>query len=189
MLTTNFQINGNERHRRGARVRSRALNNNTVNLGHSSSKVRTIRQLPKKRLVQKHRRHHHGEEHILKLNLHQTKHKMRIIKLQPAIKVTQTDFLWYSTAFNFSPSYLVFFLFFQTYIHTHWHLLAGRKNGIYHRKREQEKSFRSREGTRNLCFALSYSSKTRGRISHCHTRPASQWYHGGKRSLGETFDI
>lgn len=74
-----LQINNNnkERHRRGTKVRALS-NNKTIDAKPSFNKKRTSRKA---------KRHHHGEEKILKLNIHQTKHKMRIIKLQPAIKV------------------------------------------------------------------------------------------------------
>lgn len=41
----------------------------------------------KKRRHSRLKRHHHGMEHVLKINLRQTRHRTRIIKLQSAIKV------------------------------------------------------------------------------------------------------
>lgn len=44
-------------------------------------------EIMKRRFVRSAKRHHHGEEYILKISLRQTRHRMRIIKLQPAVKV------------------------------------------------------------------------------------------------------
>lgn len=71
-----LQINGKGRRRRGARIRS---------VDEELQQKRD--ELIKIRVARKARRHHHGEEHVMKISLRQTKHRMRIIKLQPAIKV------------------------------------------------------------------------------------------------------
>lgn len=42
--------------------------------------------LIKRRTKRKAKRHHHGEEKILKISLRQTRHRTRIIKLQSALK-------------------------------------------------------------------------------------------------------
>ncbi|XP_043673250.1 fibrillin-2-like isoform X2 [Vespula pensylvanica] len=69
------KINGKGRRRRGARIRS---------VDEELQQKRD--ELMKRRVTRKARRHHHGEEHVMKISLRQTKHRMRIIKLQPAIK-------------------------------------------------------------------------------------------------------
>lgn len=55
-------------------------------------------EIMKRRFVRSAKRHHHGEEYILKISLRQTRHRMRIIKLQPAVKV---HFLVYQFLFFF----------------------------------------------------------------------------------------
>lgn len=45
----------------------------------------------KKRRNSRLKRHHHGMEHVLKVNLRQTRHRTRIIKLQSAIKVISEE--------------------------------------------------------------------------------------------------
>ncbi|XP_046415905.1 fibrillin-2-like isoform X1 [Neodiprion fabricii] len=80
------KVNGNGgRHRRGARGRSMARYNGTSDMQELITKIRTSKSLSRKR-SRKVKRHHHGEEHVLKISLQQTKHRMRIIKLQPAVK-------------------------------------------------------------------------------------------------------
>lgn len=61
--------------------------NKTADMLELIAKIRTSKPLMKKR-SRKVKRHHHGEEHVLKISLQQTKHRMRIIKLQPAVKVS-----------------------------------------------------------------------------------------------------
>lgn len=81
------KVNGKDRHRRGTFAKLQSKGNDTIELKFGiSSKPRKTRQLSKKKGTRA-RRHHHGETYTMKLKLHQTKHKMRIIKLQPAIKV------------------------------------------------------------------------------------------------------
>lgn len=75
------KINGKGRRRRGARLRS------------VDEEMQSKRnELIKRRVTRKARRHHHGEEHVLKISLSQTKHRMRIIKLQPALKEEEMEY-------------------------------------------------------------------------------------------------
>ena len=70
------QVNGKGRHRRHSRLKS------------TDRELAARRnEMTKRRFVRSARRHHHGEEHVLKISLRQTRHRMRIVKLQPAVKV------------------------------------------------------------------------------------------------------
>ncbi|KAB0800679.1 hypothetical protein PPYR_06418 [Photinus pyralis] len=71
-----FSCKINGRHRRHSTQRSNSTSGEEVLrriLKRSTGHVRA-------------RRHHHGEELLLNIHLQQTKHKMRILKLQPAVK-------------------------------------------------------------------------------------------------------
>lgn len=70
------QVNGKGRHRRDSRSKS---------MDQELSARRN--EIIKRRFARSAKRHHHGEEHVLKISLRQTRHRMRIIKLQPAVKV------------------------------------------------------------------------------------------------------
>lgn len=74
------QING--RHRRDSKRRklNNLKNHNATEIWHQ-----LLRRSHKR--LRRQRRHHHGEELELKLNLEQTRHKTRIVKLQPSVKV------------------------------------------------------------------------------------------------------
>lgn len=79
--------NGNGRHRRAAKNRSA-----------EDQGLKTRTRNKKRRHAVKPKRHHHGMEHTLKINLRQTRHRTRIIKLQSAIKVTLSLFRFRSIA-------------------------------------------------------------------------------------------
>lgn len=70
------KVNGKGRHRRYLRTKS--MDQELIARRH---------EIMKRRFVRSAKRHHHGEEYILKISLRQTRHRMRIIKLQPAVKV------------------------------------------------------------------------------------------------------
>ncbi|XP_003250904.3 fibrillin-2 [Apis mellifera] len=69
------KVNGKGRHRRYLRTKSM-----------DQELIARRREIMKRRFVRSAKRHHHGEEYILKISLRQTRHRMRIIKLQPAVK-------------------------------------------------------------------------------------------------------
>ncbi|PSN36910.1 Fibrillin-2 [Blattella germanica] len=96
------QINGKTRHRRSLRKslalsmwNSTLVNNTSIDsstrISVSKKSHTSVKPHHKKRSLHKRRkvRHHHDEQMFyLKLSLAQTKHRMRIVKLQPAIKVS-----------------------------------------------------------------------------------------------------
>lgn len=49
-------------------------------------------EIMKKRIARRTRRHHHGDEYLLNISLRQTRHRMRIIKLQPAVKGEEVEY-------------------------------------------------------------------------------------------------
>ncbi|XP_029674893.1 fibrillin-2-like isoform X2 [Formica exsecta] len=77
------KINGNGRHRRGTRDKSDG----------EETKTRRNRITKKRRNSERPKRHHHGMEHVLKINLRQTRHRTRIIKLQSAIKGEEMNYI------------------------------------------------------------------------------------------------
>ncbi|KAJ8945200.1 hypothetical protein NQ318_013650 [Aromia moschata] len=79
LITTEgcFSCKVNGRHRRASRH---------LRMGRSSFND-TITHIFKRNLLRRRvRRHHHGEELELKIDISQTKHRMRIIKIQPSVK-------------------------------------------------------------------------------------------------------
>ncbi len=88
LITTEgcFSCKVNGRHRRNSR-------HYKLSLESSSNGTHTMKQLFKR--SRRFRRHHHGEDLELKISLAQTRHRMRIIKLQPAIKVLLRLFVFF----------------------------------------------------------------------------------------------
>lgn len=75
-LLIKFKLKVNGRHRRNSRhsrLYGRSNANDTIN--HIFKRSRRLK------------RHHHGEDLELKISLAQTKHRMRVIKIQPSVKV------------------------------------------------------------------------------------------------------
>ncbi|KAG8223124.1 hypothetical protein J437_LFUL000545 [Ladona fulva] len=110
------KVNGKSRHRRSAKIPGpvlnapmysghNAFNSSTGQINHDftfySSTTMPVHKVRKREAHRRHKKHHHGDEHILlKISLSQTKHRMRIVTLLPAVNHRRGDFHYVITHGN-----------------------------------------------------------------------------------------